>query len=119
MAGQVPVDCRYVQQRRVLEVALELGSIGGFLGQVELVEQRRFVVAHHLDRSQAAGLGNPCQDAGEPVQQRHVLAHDSFDAGADDLDYHILAAVKGRGVNLRDGGRCQGLGGEADKGLVE
>ena len=108
--GQRPVNGGHVEQRRALEVALELRGVGSFLVEIELVEQRRFVVLHHFHRAEATRFGDPAHQAREGVQQADILAHDAIDTGANDLDHDLLAAVQLGGVNLGDRRRGHRLG---------
>jgi hypothetical protein len=57
-AAPVPVDLRYIQQRRAFEVALELAGVGRFAQQVEFVVNGFFVVADHIHRVQQACIGS-------------------------------------------------------------
>jgi hypothetical protein len=67
-------------------------------------------------------LDGPLEQAAEPVEEAQVAAHGLLDPGPLNLAHHLdLGAVPedGRAVDLRDAGGGQGLGVEADEGLVE
>ncbi|MNV06328.1 hypothetical protein D3C71_967010 [compost metagenome] len=53
----VPIDLRHVQQRRAVEVALQLAGVGRLAQQVEFVVDGFFVVADHVHRVQQACIG--------------------------------------------------------------
>src|SRR5690606_24842128 len=114
----VPVDLRNVQYLRVLEVAPQQGSVGGLAIEVQLVEDRLFVIAHHFHRAQPAAFpGYPLQRAGGQVQPLDILMDDVFDARAHHLHHHFTAIVQAGGMHLCYRGRRQRCLGKLGEGV--
>ena len=92
LAAEVPVHLRHVQQRAAGEVALELRGIAGLAHEVELVQDRLFVLDDDFARPEAPGfrpvlLG----EAGERVQHFEVEADRLAHAGTQHLDDDFAA----------------------------
>ena len=67
LAAVVGEHFRYVQHTALVEIAAQLNRIGGFTQQIEFINQRFLVVAHHFHRTQTATVR---QQTWHPARRR-------------------------------------------------
>ena len=119
MAAQVPVHLRHVEQWRAVEVAPQLAGVGRLTQQVEFVVDGFLVVADHLNRAQATGIGGSLfSDAGDQEQPGQILTDDWLEARAHHLDHHLFAGLELRGMHLCHRSRGQRLAVETGEQLA-
>ena len=116
----VPDDLRNHHQVQALHVAAQLGGVGGFAQQVELVVEVGVELGHHLSRLEALAVGRQAlHPAGHHVHEGQVFFNQAQHAWPQDLDSHLAPLRQSGKVNLRDGGAGHGLALEGGKNLVQ
>ncbi len=108
-ATVVGIDLRHVQHRAIFKVTAQLNGVGRFAQQIQLVDQRFLVVAHHLHGTQTAPVRQQARHpARQAIDELHIRFDHRQDVRADHLDHHLLAGgFQGGGMHLRDRRRRQ------------
>ena len=104
------MDLRHVQHVGPLEISLELGRIRCFSHQVELVDDRAFVLGDDLVRLHSlAVLPIAPRQPGQHLQHVEITLDLVLDTGPQDLDDHLGSILELCRVHLRYGRGCKRL----------
>ncbi len=125
-AAVVPVYFRHVEHVGALEIAPQLGCVGSFQQKIQFRKDGALIFSHHLHGPQPARFGPVAAgQLGQGEQDLQILLDHGPDAGAQQLDDHLLTAAQPRSMHLGHGG-CrkwlrseigENLGGTHAKGL--
>ena len=103
-AAVIGVHFRHIQHRAVFEITPQLNGVGGFPQQVQLVQQRFFILTNHLLRAQTSAVRQQSRHpARQAVDELHVRFNDRQNIRTDNLDHHLFAVLfQTRGMHLGD-----------------
>ncbi len=102
-AAIVPIHLGHVQQVRPLEITLQLRGVRCLAHQIQLIENRLFVLGHDLARTQPAAFApESVRQIRDLVQDFQVALDPLAHARAQHLDDHFLAVRQPGDMHLRD-----------------
>ncbi|MNS82026.1 hypothetical protein D3C72_1157600 [compost metagenome] len=118
--ARLVVDARDHHVRPLDEVRAQPGGDGALGAKIQLAPGVDDELAHRRERPVGPHRGQvPLQPGGQPDQDLEVALEDRVDARPLHLDGHVRAVGQGGEVHLRDAGRGQRSGVEADEGRLE
>ena len=104
-AAIIPVDHGNVEQRRAGKIALQLRGVARLAHQIEFIEDRLAIFAHHLDRAQPARLlPILVRQNRKRVQHLEIALDDFVHPGAQYFHDDFVAALELGRMHLRDRG---------------
>ena len=110
----IPVHLRHQQERRLLEIAPQLTTVGSLSHQVELVVQVFIKLCNNLARPQTPTIFRPTMyPRSDDAHQRDITFDRSQNTRTQHLDRDLGTILQCREMYLRHRGGCHRLALEA------